>query len=397
MISPEDKLILSCIKIHPTSVELDQTNNLIPHVRDWDYLINTIIDRGIGPLLFTKLPLLNNSSLIPTPVQTKLQQVYFKTFSRSTILYEHFRKIAGAFVAQNIPVIGLKGIYLSEWLYQDIGLRQFSDIDLLVKEENAESCLSILEGLGYKKNSAGQLSEFVLSQFEKDIIHYPPMVLNGVSIELHIKLHSATEKYHLDVTELWKNALPATIHGVNVQALNATDLLIHLCLHLDKHFKVGPVQFTCFNDITNLLEKLSGSLDWNEFTEACRLYNCEEVVYKYLVMVNTSMNAAVPADIIQKYSLLLTEKDKQLFVKYLKGDAVSLVSLSGHFKYLKNVRSLSGKVRYIAGVLFPSRAFMVQAYNIKRPGLVLFYYPYRYWIGVRGVVNYLKKLVVGSL
>ena len=81
----EDKLILSCIKIKPTPDELEQLNELILLVQDWDYLINTIIDRGIGPLLYTKLPLLRNSSLIPTPVQTKLQQVYFKTFSRSTI------------------------------------------------------------------------------------------------------------------------------------------------------------------------------------------------------------------------------------------------------------------------------------------------------------------------
>ena len=98
----EDKLILSCIKIHPNFSELEYLNGLIPLVQDWDYLINNIIDRGIGPLLYTKLPLLSNSLLIPALVQTKLQQVYFKTFSRSTILYDHFRKIAGAFVAQNI-------------------------------------------------------------------------------------------------------------------------------------------------------------------------------------------------------------------------------------------------------------------------------------------------------
>lgn len=389
-LSPEDKLILSCIKLHLNPSELEQLNELIPLLTDWDYLINTIIDRGIGPLLYTKLPHLSNSSQIPESVKTKLQQTYYKTFSRSTILYEHFRKIAGAFVAQNIPVIGLKGIYLSEWLYHDIGLRQFSDIDLLVKEEDALSCISMLEKMGYNK-SESHLSEFILSEFEKDTIHYPPMISNGVSIELHIKLHSATEKFHLVGLELWKNALPATIHGVNVQALNATDLLIHLCLHLDKHFREGHVQFTCFNDITNLLEKYAETLNWNELIESCRLYNCEEVVFTYIVMVNTYMNAAVPTDIIQKYSVLLTEKDKQLFIKYLKGDTVSLVSLSSHFKYLKNVRSLSGKIRYIWGVLFPSRAFMVQAYNIKRPKLVLFYYPYRYYIGIMGVVNYLKK------
>jgi|GEM_PF-2870964 len=45
-LTPEDKLILSCIKIHPSSTELDQINNLIPLVQGWEYLITTVIDRG---------------------------------------------------------------------------------------------------------------------------------------------------------------------------------------------------------------------------------------------------------------------------------------------------------------------------------------------------------------
>jgi len=174
----EDKLILSSIKIHPNPTELEQLNELIPLIHDWDYLINTIIDRGIAPLFYTKLSLLPNSSVIPEAVKTKLQQVYYKTVSRSALLYEHFRKIAEAFVAQNIPLIGLKGIYLSEWLYQDIGLRQFSDIDLLLKKEDGEKCLAILEGMGYKTLKSPKLSEFVEAQF--DIVHYAPRILQAV-------------------------------------------------------------------------------------------------------------------------------------------------------------------------------------------------------------------------
>jgi hypothetical protein len=389
----EDKLILSSIKIEPSPAELEHLNELILQVQDWNYLIRTIIDRGIGPLLYTKLPLLSNSSQIPESVKTNLQQAYYKTISRSTILYDHFRKIAAAFVEQNIPVIGLKGVYLSEWLYQDIGLRQFSDIDLLVKEEDSKKCLTILESIGYKSNSVGQLSEIVLSQFQKDIVHYPQMVKDGVSIELHIKLHSKNQSYNVLIQSIWGNAIPAAINGITLSALNNTDLLIHLCLHLDKHFKDGHVQFTCFNDITNLLEKYAETLNWNELFESCRLYNCEEVVFKYLVMVNTYMNAAVPADIIQKYSVLLTEKDKQLLLKYLKGfDKVnSNITLSAHVGYLKNVRSLVDKVRYLWNILFPSKAFMTARYQINNSWLVLFYYPYRYWIGVRGVVNHLFR------
>jgi len=389
----EDRLILSCIKINPTLNELEQINDLIPEIQNWEYLISTIIDRGIGPLLHKKLPLLTNSLLIPETVKTKLNQVYYKTFSRSTILYDHFRKIAEAFVSQNIPLIALKGIYLSEWLYQDIGLRQFSDIDLLVKEEDSAKCITILSDFGYK-TSESDMSEFVLAEFENDIVHYAPMVLHGVSIELHINLHRKTEKYKVIIPVLWENSIPASVNGMQIKALNTNDLLIHLCLHLDKHFWIGKVQFTCFNDITNVLEQFSNIMNWSEFIESCKFYKCDEIVFKYIVLIHKYMNAFVPSYIIHKYKFLLMKRDEHLFCCYLKGSLDTSITLSAHIGYLKNVHSFFDKVRYLRDILFPSKAFMIQRYQIKNSTYVLLYYPYRYYIGIMGVLNYLKRKVV---
>lgn len=390
-LSPEDKLILSSIKIELSTTESEQLNNLIPQIRNWDYLIKTIIDRGIGPLFFKKLPLLSNSPKIPEYVKTKLQQAYYKTISRSMVLQENFRKIAEVFSPNNISVIALKGIYISEWLYQDIGLRQFSDIDLLVYEEDGEKCLNLLSGMGYKPSSVlSNLSEFVQEHF--DIVHYSPMVLDGVSIEIHIKLHAKTEKYHLLVDEVWKNAIPATINGSQVLALNIYDLLIHLCLHLDKHFRVGKVQFTCFTDITNILNKHVNMIDWEVLTESCRLYNCEKIVFEYILLINKHMNAPVPDVVIQQYCSLFIEEDEQLFFKYLGGYIGFQKTRSAHFSYLQNVESPLGKARYIWDVIFPSKAFMIQKYKIKRPSRVLFYYPYRYFIAIRGMMSPIQNI-----
>jgi len=392
----EERLILSCVKIQPSPEDLEEINVLIPLIRDWEYLISTIIDRGIGPLLFKKLPYLTNSSQIPESVKTKLQQVYYKTFSRSTILYEHFRKIAEAFELKDIPLIALKGIYLSEWLYQDIGLRQFSDIDLLVKEEDGEKCLQILGHMGYKQSSVGKMSDFVTANL--DIVHYPPMIQNGISIEIHIKLSVKTEKYNIIISELWSKAFLTTLNGVKILALNIDNLLIHICLHLERHFRGGKVQFTCFNDITNILDNYSNLINWVTFTKTCQLYKCEDLVYLHIVMTNKYMHAKVPESIIIKYSYLLKRKDERLFCYYLKGSIRKgfTMTISNHFGQLNQLGKLTDKVKYLSGVLFPSRIFMVIRYKIKRPYLFLFYYPYRYYIGVSGVMNYLKKKVVGK-
>lgn len=388
--SPEDKLILSCVKIQPDKVGLEYLNSLIPLIRDWDYLATTITERGIAPLFFKKLPLLPNSVLIPTDIKTKLQQVYYRTMSRSMVLYEHFRKIAEACTINHIPVIALKGIYLSEWLYQDIGLRQFSDIDILVKREDGEKCLVVLAGLGYRPENDEAESEL---EKKLDTVHYTPMVLNGVAVEVHIKLHQSIEKYDLNVDSLWKNALPATINGNEVFTLNTNDLLVHLCIHLDRHFHLGHVQFTCFNDITNLIDKHAGTFDWDAFAETCRRYRCEDLVFGYIVLVHKYMHANVPDSIIRKYGHFLSKNDEILFCKYLGGYRGFTSGMPKHFGNLYYLGSFRDKMKYLWKILFPTKVFMVTKFNIKHPALLPFYYPYRYYLGLKGVFKMLGKKI----
>jgi hypothetical protein len=81
-LTPEDKLLLSVVKLQPSVEELENINVLIPQIKDWEGFTNNIIAHGSAPLLFKKLSLLNNNSLIPAEVKTKLQQAYYKTLTR---------------------------------------------------------------------------------------------------------------------------------------------------------------------------------------------------------------------------------------------------------------------------------------------------------------------------
>ncbi|MGC9152074.1 MAG: nucleotidyltransferase family protein, partial [Microbacter sp.] len=196
----EDQLMLFCMKVSSKPDELLQMEQLIPRVTDWNYFLTIVIERGMGPICHKKLPLLSNHASVPEQVRSKLQQAYYKTFSRSVTLYDYFRKVVSAFNQAGIDVVALKGIYLSEYLYQDVGLRQFSDIDLLVKEADGEKCLRILEQLGYSP-AVLSLSTFV--QQHTEMVHFPPMVSHGVSIEIHTKLHKNSENYRIDLQAVW--------------------------------------------------------------------------------------------------------------------------------------------------------------------------------------------------
>jgi len=42
-------------------------------------------------------------------------------------------------------------------------------------------------------------------------------------------------------------------------------------------------------------------------------------------------------------------------------------------------------MRYVKGVIFPGKEFMIEKYSIKQPQLFWFWYPYRWYSGLKGL------------
>ena len=407
-LSPEDQLLVSVVKIFPNNEEIEKINALIPQITDWKFFTENLIAHGSAPLMYKKIPLLSNQQLIPADVKDKLQQVYYKTMSRSMVLYDGFVKVASTLTEAGIKVIALKGVYLSECLYGDIALRQFSDMDLLVKEEDGERCISLLKTMGFRPFDAS-VSEFIAEHTE--IVHHTPMVKGNLSVEIHIRLHRKSKQYEIQTADFIKNAVPVKIQNTNVFALRLYDLLIHLCVHIDKHFAGGHIQMKCFNDIVNLLSINEKKMDWNEFTDTCKHNKCEKLVMKYLMMTHEFYNTPLPEYICTKYIDILSPYDKNKFIEYLHGVEEKKYHVSTHWQNMTQTAGWSKKFRYFAELIFPPKSFMLEKYrlvdssklkvnieqNYKQQTtnykLIFWwlFYPYRWWVGLKGIWKLLRK------
>ena len=383
----EDLVILRSVKIAPTAKELKELDGLLGKVTNWLYLQHTLIERGVAPLFFKKLPALKNKSLLPWDVETRLRQTYYLTMSRGMLMYRFFGEVINAFSEQGIPVIALKGIYLAEWMYKDIALRQFSDIDLLIKKADGAKALYILRELGYTAYDSKERG--IVVKTKSEAIHYPPMIKDGVSIELHTRLNRKKEKFNLPVEKLWEHAVQVQINKMPVFALDSYDTLIHLCTHADKHFREGKIQFTCFNDICNFIETYE--TDWNELIVRSRIYGCEAIVFKYIILVNKHLHAVIPENIQQTYAALLTVADEQKFIRFVMGEFETFSAVPFHMKNIEELNSVFERVSYLLAVLFPDKSFMLKSYKIRHPKLYWLYYPYRWYIGIKGFIQ--KKII----
>lgn len=437
--SPENSLVIAACSPAPDSARLAQT---IASIENWEKACAKLIKKGVAPLFLEIAE--NNAeliSLLPAEVIAKLRQAYLKTVSRSMLLYDAFGEIAAALNKAGIQAVALKGIYLAEHLYPKIGLRQFSDIDLLFRHEEVEKALEVFYQLGFSMVKPA-FGEAVTSVIES--AHLPPLTRRGVSVELHTRLHGPTQPYLLPEREMAERAERVLIHHQPFLAFGTTDLLIHLCLHLDKHFNGSHMQFYSWADIARLVALRGHEIDGAQLWQRCRDYKAEKEVAKVLAMVQGLFEVQLPAE-WKSQGVQLPEKESLKEVKQpeawssptaKRSEAWSspTVELPGteslkkwpkkesasdatfpivptnelspaalqqlerhlddkvshesgtqtHLFFIRKIKSPLGKLRYLREVLLPGKRLMLRSYPIKNEGLYWLWYPYRAWVGLKG-------------
>ena len=376
-LTPAEQLILHSVILQPEDDHPMRLIKLVNQVTDWNVLVDTSIALGIGSLVYHKLNDAVLKELVPQEAFDRLQQCYYVTLRRSMLLYGVFQQAARALHAAGVKVVALKGIYLSEHLYDDIGLRQLSDIDLLVRAEEGERSIEILtnNGFGVTENP------FSLHLTpDPDFIHYPPMQKDGLSVEIHVRLHREHPDYCIDTAAFIAHAVPVIISGVEVHTLSFYDQLIFICIHSEKHFTGSKIQFTCFADIANILTSYRDEIDWSMLIKECATNKCEDVVMKHILLVHHFFNAPVPDFILQQYSSLLGEEDMETFIRFLRGYMFTGNHVGLFNENINKIKGFRNKIEFVAGNLFPPKGYMISRYKIKNKSLYFLWYFYRFRI-----------------
>ena len=397
-LSFEDKLILAGSKLHFTENDIRRIEDLIPSISNWNSFTDMAIQNSVGPLIHKSFSFIKNSNLIPEASLSRLKQTYYRTLSRNMILYEYFRNAAEAFTKEGVSVIALKGIFLAETIYKDIGLRQMTDVDLLVKKEDIEKCRKLLLDMGYK------YTELDKSNFIKGLDlskHLPPLVLNGVSFELHTKIHLNNPGFSVNTDDYWKRSQEVALSNVSVHSLSIEDLIQHLCLHLNDHFNEGKPQLYFFVDISEVIKKYYSKINWDLLLESCNLYKCGSIVFKYLLLIEKYFDIKIPDNILQrngKTDVGIDIQTEKLFFYYLQHfrKNAPLGIVSRNIEAFNNTRGFKNKIIYLLNDTFPSRTYMYRLYGIKKKYLLFWYYLIRLKTGMHLLLKQFAKLFTSS-
>jgi hypothetical protein len=318
--------------------------------------------------------LLKNENLESVPILASLENARNQVLVRNMRLYKVFEWFLVEMNKREIPMIPLKGIYAAEKLYGDIGLRHLSDIDVLVKEQNTEEVVHLMEANGWQVKKAISHSGFSEQTFKKK--HPYSFSLNGVIMELHTHLYDTKYGAQVTANEIWsrthtKAFLNGTIHQFDPQFL-----LQHWCNHLFKHLSVENVKMLSFWDI-RLLTEQEPAFDWQKFHQLCTQYNCQKQCFSILWLSAKYWGVSVP-EACQAQNSELEARFLHFLNAEIKSSSESAeLRLSSNLTRIRKLDEFSEKLRFLARYIFPKKAFMHQNYNVHPDNSVSILYVYR--------------------
>jgi hypothetical protein len=341
---------------------------------DWDELLRQSVRHGLTPYVYHRLKAIRPAPLIPEPVGRKLREITYYCASRNMRLFHDLEVVLRTLHEGGIPVIVLKGAYLAEAVYDNISLRQMSDLDIMVKKSDLEGAASHVRSLGYS-----QSSDFWSESYLRVRRHLAPFYKHGSApIEIHWTIISPEEPFDVNPDRLWRNARAVTIAGVETLGLSLEDMLLHLCVNnlYQDRFLAG---LKGCNDISVTVKRFQNEIDWEKLRVHAREWKAEKAVYIMMVLVRDLYGVYMPDSVLKALkplspvSMPAVWAREQIFYNrdFAPGMRTNLVRVW-------KTRSIRDKATIILKSLFPSLRFMAGRYPVSPDSKRIYlYYPVR--------------------
>ena len=339
---------------------------------DWQNFRWYLESHSLANLLYARFQQMGLQVLVPPDAGGFLRENYLANAARNLLLLTHAAEVLAALQAEGIPVIGLKGLYLLENVYKDIGVRAMNDLDILVRHEDIPHTIETLQRLSYMPSTF-----FDGSAPNQDVKHVPPMSLaDGTTIEAHWSLLEEDEPFAIDSRGLWQRARPARFAETDASALSVEDLILHLCIHAvyQHYLKIG---LRGMLDIALVLKNGAEHINWSKLNEIAREWGAEKTLALSFGLLQDMGWARLPevflSDLLPEPldTAILTKAKSLLLQENLAPDAIT-----PDVAALTSTKNLVQKARVVLNRIFIPRPALARLYklNPNSPGILLGYF-----------------------
>lgn len=341
---------------------------------EWSAVVTEANRHGLVPLLHHRLSRRFPAGLVPPSAGEQLKRGHRACAAKNLGRFHALAPVLAGLSRAGIPVIVLKGAYLAAAVYENFALRQMSDVDLLVHQDDLSGADAILAQAGFQRKEFSATPARDLKAFcYKDRV-------GRTLIEIHWKLYNPDYPFHFDLDEMWKVALPAVVAGVAVRVFAPEDQLIHLASHAAIHrFEFG------LRPLCDLAEVIARKrIDWPLLAEKARQQRTGRAVGVPLVLARNLLRVEIPDAAIEGLGVAdLPERiysEAQETVLHNARGKRSQGEPNPYLLFFFGRRRWWERLVLIRNRLFPSRQTVAAMYPVAADSpRIWFYFPRYSW------------------
>ncbi len=197
----------------------------------------------------------------PPAVMECLKYSYIEQWSRNELLLKEIGLLNEIFIKEGRDVIFMKGPFLAEHFYGDIGARMISDIDVLVKgREEIDNLDSVLAKNNFRRLS----SDLINKKLTRYFTHHFEYKKKAINLDLHWALQSHFS-FRLDYDKVWFSKRKISLNGKDIFILSDEYALVAILLSMFMDIQSGSLALKPFIDIYMILKKMDEKTDWAAF------------------------------------------------------------------------------------------------------------------------------------
>lgn len=344
----EISLLLDCARTQIDTKTALRIRETAGQPLEWDRLIEASLTHGLMPLVYENLKA-HAADVVPPDYLHKLKDLFQKNAARTTLLAGELFRILDLFAAEGIEAMPYKGPAIAVMIYGRLALRQFVDLDILVRKRDVWRCQQILIARGYEPHF--DITERQLPAFLK--LGYVQMFTRdrGQSVvELHWGIASRFFAFPLDTDRFWDRLRYTDLMGRKVLAPATEDLLLILCVHGAKDLW-ERLEWIC--GIAELL-RAHNEIDWEAVNRNAKELGVERIVLLGLCLARELFSATLPDSVVRDIEAqpMIATLAREVRVSVLRADPQTQGLRKRVLFHLRTRERMRDRIRYCVRLAF---------------------------------------------
>jgi hypothetical protein len=252
-------------------------------------------------------------------------------------------EILDIFGRNGIEAIVLKGPALAVAAYGSVGMRQFDDLDILIRPRDYARIKSLMAGLGFRPDKEFTPAQEAIHLRRHHDFGYKD-AQSGIFIEIHVRLTETFYKIKLETESLFTRRNVVVAEGYNLPSLSVRDALIHLCAH--GAFNAWPaLGMIC--DVAALVAS-RGDWAWGEVLEEAQKAGLRRTVLLGLGLARDAVGLKLAEEVESEAGAdaAAGKLEKQVLSDLLPGRTVQVPLFELDLFFLKSKERMSDKLEF---------------------------------------------------